>query len=202
MNERNVRYRPRSLRDEMMRPETARNVIRAPTHCGEYGSGARLRPGASCCLLIAICIIASGCRARIDNDDLARNPYREFAIHMQTRDLDQLVALFAPDATYRDRTFDFEVVGQDAIREVLRSTMDGFGGPTFEIRRMFMDGSQVVVEWMLRGTFTGPILGAAPDSAAIELEGISIGIVENGLIRDHTDYLDRVALEERIGLRR
>jgi steroid delta-isomerase-like uncharacterized protein len=137
----------------------------------------------------AVCALA-GC-ATAGNGDPDSNPYDAFADLMAARDVDATVALFAADATYRDRTFDFEVSGHDAIREVLRSTIDGFGRPRLETRRVLLEGNQVVVEWILRGTFVTPILGVPPDSAAIELEGMSIGVVENGLIRDHTDYLDR-----------
>lgn len=129
------------------------------------------------------------------------NPYLSFVEHVQAHDLDRLAGLYATDATYRDRTFDFEVTGRDAIREVLRSTMDGFGSPTFEVRRMVVDSAVVAVEWVLRGTFSTAILGVAPDSGAIELEGVSIGVVRDGLIQEHTDYLDRVALETRLGLK-
>lgn len=127
--------------------------------------------------------------------------YRLFAEHLSSGDIEALVALFGEDATYRDRTFDFEVQGRAAIRQLLEATLLGFGDRRMEIRRVVTDGEAVVTEWILRGRFAGPILGVAPDGGDIEMEGVSVGVVVGGMIVEHTDYLDRAALEVRLGLR-
>jgi steroid delta-isomerase-like uncharacterized protein len=153
-------------------------------------------------LVLALGLTGCAERAATRNAEGVTNPYDAFPALMAAQDVEGMVALFTADAIYRDRTFDFVVSGHDAIREVLRSTIRGFGGPRLETRRVVTQGNQVVVEWVLRGFFVNPILGVSPDSAAIELEGVSLGLLENGRIRDHTDYLDRAALDARLGLAR
>lgn len=127
--------------------------------------------------------------------------YRSFAEHVTSGDLEGLLALFSEEAIYRDRTFDVEVRGRPMIRPLLEATLVGFGDRRMEIRRIVASGDTVAVEWILHGVFSGPILGVPPDDQPIELEGVSIGVVSAGRITEHVDYLDRAALEARLGLR-
>jgi steroid delta-isomerase-like uncharacterized protein len=133
-----------------------------------------------------------------------RSVARDLYIHlhelMDRNELDSIVNLFAEDAIYRDRTFDFEVHGRAAVREIFRATINGIADRKLTVRRMLNSGDTLVTEWVMSGRFAAPLMGVQPDGDSITIEGVSIGVVSDRRIIEQTDYLDRVSLEKRLGI--
>jgi steroid delta-isomerase-like uncharacterized protein len=116
------------------------------------------------------------------------------------KDLHGIVAGGAPD--YVD---DFVPVGafqgHEAIQGFFRETFAAF--PDFEmaVERIVADGSSAVVQWHLRGTFSGgPFLGIQPTGRRIDVRGVDVMEIADGLIRRNTIYYDGASFARQVGL--
>jgi steroid delta-isomerase-like uncharacterized protein len=116
------------------------------------------------------------------------------------KDLDGIVACGAPD--YVD---DFVPVGtfqgHDAVRGFFREMFAAF--PDFEmaVDRIVADGSSAAVQWHLSGTFSGgPFLGILPTRRRIDVRGVDVMEIADGLIQRNTIYYDGASFARQIGL--
>jgi steroid delta-isomerase-like uncharacterized protein len=116
------------------------------------------------------------------------------------KDLDGIVAGGAPD--YVD---DFVPVGafrgHDAVRGFFREMFAAF--PDFEmaVDRIVADDSSAVVQWHLSGTFSGgPFLGIRPTGRRIDVRGVDVMEIADGLIQHNTIYYDGASFARQIGL--
>ena len=119
---------------------------------------------------------------------------------VSAKDPDGIVAHGAPD--YVD---DFVAVGQfrgrDAIRQFFRETYAAF--PDFELTvdRIVGDESSAAVQWHLTGTFSGGrFQGIRPTGRRVELRGVDVLEIADGLIRHNTIYYDGASFARQIGL--
>jgi steroid delta-isomerase-like uncharacterized protein len=116
------------------------------------------------------------------------------------KDLDGIVACGAPD--YVD---DFVPVGQfrghDAVRGFFRELYAAF--PDFEmtVDRIVADDATAAVQWHLSATFSGgPFLGIRPTGRRVEVRGVDVLEISDGLIRHNTIYYDGASFARQIGL--
>jgi steroid delta-isomerase-like uncharacterized protein len=116
------------------------------------------------------------------------------------KDLDRIVAAGAPD--YVD---DFVPVGlfrgRDAVRGFFREMFAAF--PDFEMTldRIVAGDSSAAVQWHLSATFTGgPFLGIEPTGRRIEVRGVDVMEIADGLIQHNTIYYDGASFARQVGL--
>lgn len=121
-----------------------------------------------------------------------------FATAFNARDVDRVLACFAPDASYRD-LFYGTFTGHDEIRSL------------FE--RMYAEGDRH--EWTMTGvvvspvctigewTFTFTVSAAMPPSAGrtLTFSGVSVFETGNGLCHGYREHFDRGAALLALGLR-
>jgi steroid delta-isomerase-like uncharacterized protein len=74
--------------------------------------------------------------------------------------------------------------------------------PDFKLKfnSTFVHGDQFVHCWTSTGTHLGDFLGVPPTGKRVEMQGISVGHIENGQIRDEHLYYDRLAFLEQAGV--
>ena len=116
------------------------------------------------------------------------------------RDPDGIVATGAPG--YVD---DFvaigEIRGRDAIRAFFGELFAAFPDFTITVDRIVADDTTAVVQWQAAGTFTGgPFQGIAPTGRPVEIRGIDVMEVADGLIQHNTIYYDGATFARQIGL--
>ena len=107
-------------------------------------------------------------------------------------------SLFADDAVYRDKTFDFAIRGAPAIRAMLDNALAMLRPVERTIVHEIYDGPNAAVEWEARGTHAGAILGVPPTGRKITIRAVSLIMVRNGKIASVTDYTDRTGLEAQL----
>jgi steroid delta-isomerase-like uncharacterized protein len=91
--------------------------------------------------------------------------------------------------------------GKEGVREFLSGTVAAIPDQELTVQRVTAAGSVAVVEWRLRGTFSGaPFQGIDPTGAHIELRGVDCLEVEDGLIRRNTAYYDGADFARAIGM--
>jgi steroid delta-isomerase-like uncharacterized protein len=116
------------------------------------------------------------------------------------RDPDGIVAMGAPG--YVD---DFvaigEVRGHDAVRAFFRELFAAFPDFTITLGRIVADDTTAAVQWRAAATFTGgPFQGIAPTGRRVEIRGVDVMEIADGLIQHNTIYYDGATFARQIGL--
>jgi steroid delta-isomerase-like uncharacterized protein len=94
-----------------------------------------------------------------------------------------------------------EMRGLDAIRAFFSELFTAL--PDFEmiVDRIVADETSAVVQWHAAGTFTGgPFQGILPTGRRIELRGVDVMEIADGLIQHNTIYYDGAVFARQIGL--
>jgi steroid delta-isomerase-like uncharacterized protein len=116
------------------------------------------------------------------------------------RDPDGIVAMGAPG--FVD---DFVVIGairgHDAVRSFFRDLFAAFPDFTMTVDRVVADDTSAVVQWHAGGTFTGGLFqGIAPTGRRVDIRGVDVMEIADGLIQRNTIYYDGATFARQIGL--
>ena len=120
---------------------------------------------------------------------------------LAARDLDAMAACWAPDG-YEHIAGQADVVGPEGVRGYFGELFGSFPDFAFRVRRMVAQGDHVTVLWGATATHAGPgtYNGIAPTGKRIELEGIDLLEVRDGLIVRNDAFADGVGLSRQLGL--
>jgi steroid delta-isomerase-like uncharacterized protein len=116
------------------------------------------------------------------------------------RDLDPALALTAEDSV-DDFVVLGEVRGRAAIRRFFEELLAAF--PDFEVSVERILGAEdgATVRWRAAGTFSGgPFQGIHPTGRHIEIRGVDVMEIADGLVRHDTIYYDGASFARQIGL--
>jgi len=125
---------------------------------------------------------------------------RETFAALDARDLARFRALLHPEA--QDRflavgTFS----GPDAIVAFFEELFAAVPDARLEVRRVVSDGDLAVVEWTMRGTFNGSSFqGIRPTGKRVEIEGVDVVEVRDGLQYRNSVYYDGATFARQIGM--
>lgn len=116
------------------------------------------------------------------------------------RDLDAMEACWAPGS--RDVLYgmaDLRVPG--SFREYFDGLFTAFPDFAMTVVDMVAYGDKAAVRWAATGTFTGPgkFEGLVATGAAIELEGLDLLTIRDGLIRENHAYTNATEMARQIG---
>ena len=125
---------------------------------------------------------------------------RETFAALDARDLDRFRALLHPEAEDR-----FLAVGTfsgpDAIAAFFGELFAAVPDARLEVRRVVSDGDVAVVEWTMRGTFGGgSFQGIRPTGKRVEIEGVDVVEVRDGLQYRNSIYYDGATFARQIGM--
>ena len=116
------------------------------------------------------------------------------------KELDDAMAFVAEDGVD-----DFVAVGRfegkPAIRQFFEELLTAF--PTFEVavERIVGDDTTAVTQWKASGDFTGePFQGVEPTGRYVEIRGIDVMEIGDGMVRHNTIYYDGAAFARQVGL--
>jgi glyoxylase-like metal-dependent hydrolase (beta-lactamase superfamily II)/ketosteroid isomerase-like protein len=117
------------------------------------------------------------------------------------RDLEAMAACWAPDGE-EHIAGQVDAVGPDGVRAYFGEIFSAFPDFSLTIRETVAEGDKVAVHWGATGTFAGPAAyqGIEPTGARIELEGLDLVRVADGLIVRNDAFADGVGLARQIGL--
>jgi steroid delta-isomerase-like uncharacterized protein len=119
------------------------------------------------------------------------------------RDPDALAAAFAADGTYTDPTVGGPPLAGTAIAEHTRALLAAFPDLSFEIRGGQPADNQangtVFVQFLMRGTNTGPWNGQPPTGRAVTVPGVGVIAGADGRVTSAAGYFDRQGLAEQLG---
>jgi steroid delta-isomerase-like uncharacterized protein len=94
-----------------------------------------------------------------------------------------------------------EIRGHEAVRAFFRELFGAFPDFTMTVDRVVADDTSAVVQWHAVGTFTGgPFQGIAPTGRWVDVRGVDVMEITDGLIQHNTVYYDGATFARQIGL--
>jgi len=114
-------------------------------------------------------------------------------------DSDIFVALFAPDATYRDDQVGRFSSGHAELRAFHSHFVSAISDIRMDFPRAFGSGADLCLEWTFSGRQTGAYHGRPPTGIAFSGVGVAVmRLTEDGLIRSVVDYYDSGAVRQQL----
>jgi steroid delta-isomerase-like uncharacterized protein len=110
--------------------------------------------------------------------------------HLNNGNIDDAVARFAEDFTFKDRGIGLEFRDKERLTEFFQKTREFFPESFLQIDSILVSVDHVVSEWTLHTTFTEPFYGGASRKVQVSLYGVSVVRTKNGKITEWSDYYD------------
>jgi steroid delta-isomerase-like uncharacterized protein len=112
----------------------------------------------------------------------------------------RIAATFIEGGTYRDPSTDHPLRGEQ-IAAYAEALFAAFPDVTFErVSESMSDTGLCAVQWVMRGTNTGPMEGIAPTGRSVQLDGADFLVLDQDGIRSVHGHFDRRSLMEQLGL--
>jgi predicted ester cyclase len=90
--------------------------------------------------------------------------------------------------------------GSAAVRQANAALRAAFPDTVHTIEDQIAEGDQVVTRLRARATFTGEILGIAPNGRVVEITGIAIHRVAGGKLVEHWANFDSFGFMQQLGV--
>ncbi|WP_157219209.1 nuclear transport factor 2 family protein [Flavisphingomonas formosensis] len=114
-------------------------------------------------------------------------------------DTERFVAMFTPDATYRDDQVGRYSVGHADLRGFHAHFVAAISEIRMEFPRAFRSGVDACLEWTFSGRQTGTYHGRPPTDIAFTGKGVAVmTLAPDGRIRSVTDYYDGGAVKTQL----
>jgi glyoxylase-like metal-dependent hydrolase (beta-lactamase superfamily II)/predicted ester cyclase len=116
-------------------------------------------------------------------------------------DVDGAAAMWAPDGR-EDVRGQGLFIGPEGLREFISSLIAAIPDLRVEIVSTTTEGDRCALHWHFSGTFAGPgsFNGIAPTGHRMELEGVDMLSVRDGLIHSNDAFTDTMAVPRQIGM--
>jgi steroid delta-isomerase-like uncharacterized protein len=155
---------------------------------------------------IALClsfVFLQSC-AKNNNDDI-RQLAMKFGEAMNKKNSDALLELYADDAVMIIAGESGPLKGKEAIRANQEAYFRAFPDMKMEFTTILTSKDEFCIEWILRGTNTGPLSTPegeiAPTGRTVNLRGAFFGKVSpEGLVTEDRTYFDNMVLMTQLGL--
>ena len=115
------------------------------------------------------------------------------------RDVEAMAGLWAPDGTEHIAS-QVDAVGPQGVREYFTELFTAFPDLALTVQTTVAEGDKVAVHWKAGGTMLGPLWTLEPTGAHVELEGIDLLTVADGLIVRNDAVPDGMGLARQLGL--
>jgi glyoxylase-like metal-dependent hydrolase (beta-lactamase superfamily II)/ketosteroid isomerase-like protein len=132
-----------------------------------------------------------------DTEGIARRYFEAIGQH----DVDGAVALWSPGGVENVRG-QVETTAPEGVQAYIGGLIGAMPDMSMEVVETTTEGERCAVQWRVRGTFAGPeaMNGVAPTGDPIELEGVDVLTVRDGLIHSNEAFPDALSFARQIGL--
>jgi len=110
--------------------------------------------------------------------------------HVNEGNIDDAVARFADQFSFKDHGIRLEFDAKDRLAEVFRKARELYPDSILQTERTLVIGSNALTEWTLQATLVEPAFGNCRWKVPISLHGASVVHTENGRITSWSDYYD------------
>src|SRR3954464_7818555 len=120
---------------------------------------------------------------------------------LSRHDLDAIAAAWAHDG-HSHISGQADATGPEGVRAYWAELFGASPDLRFDVDAMIAEGDRVAVQWSARGTFAGPgsYQGIQPTYARLDLEGLDLFSLRDGLIVREDAYTDGATFARQIGL--
>lgn len=132
-----------------------------------------------------------------DTEGVARRYFELIGEH----DVDAAVALWSPGGTENVRG-QVETTASEGVRSYIGGLIGAMPDVSMEVVETTTEGERCAAQWRAKGTFAGPgsMSGVAPTGDPVELEGVDVLTVRDGLIQANEAFPDALGFARQIGL--
>ncbi|HKW34869.1 MAG TPA: nuclear transport factor 2 family protein [Candidatus Acidoferrum sp.] len=110
--------------------------------------------------------------------------------HLNEGNLEDAVALFADQFSFKDHGIRLEFNAKDRLAEFFSKERELYSGALLQTETIFVSGSNALTEWTLQATLIEPGFGNCRWKVPISLRGASVVHTEHGRITSWSDYYD------------
>ncbi len=104
--------------------------------------------------------------------------------------------LVAENAAGNDPKFG---VGRESFKVQWRKWHAGFSDLHFHVEEIIAEGERVVTRWRLTGTHDGEFLGQQPTGRKVDVDGVSIDTIRDGIVVSGFDAWDALGFRQQLG---
>jgi len=90
--------------------------------------------------------------------------------------------------------------GRAGLKFALQSMFTGFPDMTWTVQEQIAEGEKVVTRFTWTGTHKGDFMGIPPTEKTVEVWGVVIDVVRNGLFAESRIIMDTVSLLQQLGI--
>lgn len=114
--------------------------------------------------------------------------------------LDEVLVLFAPDASLHEPFIDDPITGTDALRQFHEDLFAAFPDEQLTVVQLLTPEGWVVARTVASGTHTGDFLGIAPTGRVFSVpECLIYEMTEDGRIANQWTYVDSGSIAKQFG---
>ena len=99
-----------------------------------------------------------------------------------SHDIEEVIRFYAPDYIGEDVGQAAPLRGREGMRAMLKNYWQAFPDLKFQVISTLTESSRIAILWIGEGTHRGTIMNIPPTGHRVQVRGVSIIDVENGLI--------------------
>ena len=99
-----------------------------------------------------------------------------------SHDIERVLSFYSADYVASDVGQSALQRGHQGLHDVLEMYWRAFPDLKFRITNSVIEGSQVAIVWVAEGTHQGPIMNIPPTGHPVEVRGVSVIDVQDGLV--------------------
>ena len=130
------------------------------------------------------------------NKEVVKHFYEEF----DKGNAEIFKELFAPDYAYYSPSNSPKPTSREEIMEFMKTFFEAFPDSIWSIEDLIAAGDKVIVRFIYRGTHEGEFLGVPATGNKVEMGGIVITRIENGIIVEDRDESDMLGFMQQLGM--
>jgi len=117
-----------------------------------------------------------------------------------SHDMESVLRFYSPEYVGSDVGQPTPQRGHQGLREMLQTYWRAFPDLQFVVTDRIIETSRVVIVWVAEGTHRGPIMNIPPTGHKVQVSGMSVIDVENGLVVRGQYIWDMAGMLRHMGL--
>lgn len=121
-------------------------------------------------------------------------------IAWNSHDMEKVLSFYAPECTSDDVGQASQLRGREGLRTMLSTYWRGFPDLKFEVTDTVVQDSHLAIAWVAEGTHRGPMMNIPPTGRKVQVRGVSIIDVRDGLVVRGQYIWDLAGMLRHLGL--
>ena len=117
-----------------------------------------------------------------------------------SHDIEKVISFYSPDYIGDDIGQSSLLRGHEGLRAMLENYWSAFPDLRFEVVSTLVEGNRLAIVWVGEGTHQGTIMNIPPTGHKVQVRGVSLIDVENGLIMRGQYIWDLAGMLRHMGL--